>query len=782
MLIKDILKNIATEEDIRQLVSDAIFDIHKNGAIDPHLLEELTYVKKFYPVLFAEYENELLYTLGLFYKTKEPKSFFETCYKIYSDSIYEEKKERFTPIQADIDSHIKEHKYFSFSAPTSIGKSYLFRYLIQTSINDIVVIVPSRALIAEYLIEITKLVDKSVLVLQFVDNINKTNTKRRVFVVTPERAREIFKYKGTFKIDLFLFDEAQITEEYTRGMLFDTLVRRINNNFPEAKKVFAHPFIENPDAQFIKNNIVDDTDQSVYKQQAVGKIYLATKDEKFIYFSPFEKRCKVESDEDIVLENLKKFNKTLLIYTSKTSIYNDSFRTKFKKYIEVCPRITNPDALNIIHQIEDYVGATKDTPSLMVNMMKRGIVIHHGSIPLYGRMLIENFIKGGYARICFATSTLIQGINMPFDMVWIDNFSFSGTDSDKNVALKNLIGRAGRTSDTKEFDYGYVIIPKCNIRTFVSRITQTASLGTTSLLDENIQNIPEDDRDMVEAIKNDTFNDEYLLPETQLERIERADITEYIHCILDTLFVGEQPLTYRQYNELTTGQKRKLKLAFEKVYTAHLRRDILSVGEKSVLSTSISLLLWMIQGRTFNAILANRYAYITNKDKQRDIEKKYNEGLITKEQMNEELANIELQFSQVASLIPNTKLKSAIPLFTGDNRTKARLKDFKYDMLIFDTYDYIDKVIYFCISTPLSAVFLAYYKKTQDKRAWSMVNYIKYGTNNPCEIWLARYGFSFENIDWIKQHVAHIDENKIVFKQSINKLNEDKRKIIERFI
>lgn len=97
MLIKDILKNIATEEDIRQLVSDAIFDIHKNGAIDPHLLEELTYVKKFYPVLFAEYENELLYTLGLFYKTKEPKSFFETCYKIYSDSIYEEKKKGSPP-------------------------------------------------------------------------------------------------------------------------------------------------------------------------------------------------------------------------------------------------------------------------------------------------------------------------------------------------------------------------------------------------------------------------------------------------------------------------------------------------------------------------------------------------------------------------------------------------------------------------------------------------------------------------------------------------------------
>ena len=63
-----------------------------------------------------------------------------------------------------------------------------------------------------------------------------------------------------------------------------------------------------------------------------------------------------------------------------------------------------------------------------------------------------------------------------------------------------------------------------------------------------------------------------------------------------------------------------------------------------------------------------------------------------------------------------------------------------------------------------------------------MVNYIKYGTNDLCEIWLTRYGFSFENIDWIKEYVAHIDENKIVFKKSINELDEDKHKIIERFI
>ena len=41
-------------------------------------------------------------------------------------------------------------KTFSFSAPTSTGKSFVFRNLIKTADYDVAVIVPSRALINEY--------------------------------------------------------------------------------------------------------------------------------------------------------------------------------------------------------------------------------------------------------------------------------------------------------------------------------------------------------------------------------------------------------------------------------------------------------------------------------------------------------------------------------------------------------------------------------------------------------------------------------------------------------
>jgi hypothetical protein len=67
-----------------------------------------------------------------------------------------------------------------------------------------------------------------------------------------------------------LFDEAQISEEKIRGMQFDTFVRRANTYFKEAKKVFAHPFISNPEAQLMKHDFINENSASnVYKQLTV---------------------------------------------------------------------------------------------------------------------------------------------------------------------------------------------------------------------------------------------------------------------------------------------------------------------------------------------------------------------------------------------------------------------------------------------------------------------------------------------------------------------------------
>ena len=75
-----------------------------------------------------------------------------------------------------------------------------------------------------------------------------------------------------------------------------------------------------------------------------------------------------------------------------------------------------------------------------------------------------------------------------------------------------------------------------------------------------------------------------------------------------------------------------------------------------------------------------------------------------------------------------------------------------------------------------------YFEKTKDSRALILNNYIRYGTNDQKEIWLIRYGFAFDEIDWIKAHVVSIDEGEIIFKDDIRSVDEKKFSVVERFL
>src|SRR5689334_7511190 len=71
------------------------------------------------------------------------------------------------------------------------------------------------------------------------------------------------------------------------------------------------------------------------------------------------------------------------------------------------------------------------------------------------------------------------------------------------------------------------------------------------------------------------------------------------------------------------------------------------------------------------------------------------------------------------------------------------------------------------VSNPVSSVFQLYFQKTNDFRAQVLSNFIKYGTNNETEIWLIKYGFSFDEIEDLIDYIEKIDETEIIFKDSI---------------
>lgn len=729
--------------------------------------ETLSLIKVYYPQIFALKEIEILRFMALFYKDlSEPKTLKEQIFRMYQDVIYEHYNYTYTPVQVGIASGIAQNRVFSFSAPTSTGKSYLIMNLIRDCDTDVVVVVPSRALINEYYSKLCNLIpDKSVNILTFVEKVNTAHANKNVFIVTPERCREIFKYANDFNIGLFLFDEAQLSnEENLRGMYFDNIIRRCHDKFKNAKLVFAQPFIENPASQIERNNLGNEqTDFRRYKHRNVGQLYLTYDNSEFFHFGINKEIMgsrKIKCNFDPILKCIKEEG-SVLFYVSKSKILSREFYQEFKPYISLCKKISDKRALDLISRIQMYTGGKTDYSrnyySLFIDLLSYGIVVHHGSMPLEARLVVENFTKSGFCRICFATSTLEQGINMPFDIVFLDRLEASDP-----IGVKNLIGRAGRSSESPEFDYGCVVIRSSGMTKFRKLMNTEDRLSSKSMLDE--EKLEDDDLEEIKQELNDGSYDDYLnLPQSKLQRLSDDESDQLISQLLDYLFYKNKFIPSEIV--ISNGERWKNMIeSFEKFYAHYIRRD-LSKGEISILHTAIRILVWRVEAKTFKNMCQLRYQYVS-RTKERSEYKR-----------NKWEFKLEARFTAKYQEIPN-KNCFAVPLF--EYGTAASSVD--YDSIIYDTYDYLDKLIGFKLSDILYAAFYKFFERHQEERALVAANYIKYGTDDPKEIWLLKYGVMFEDMETLKPHIQDINEQEIVVAQSYYELPPENQKVIERFV
>lgn len=484
--------------------------------------------------------------------------------------------------------------------------------IIEKSDHDVVVVVPSRSLINEYYLRLCEEIpDKSINILTYVDKINTAKCRRNIFVLTPERCKGLFRQKELFTIDVILFDEAQLTDEKgRRGLYFDAIVRRCNRELPDSKIIFAHPFVSNPEAQITKNALPKEQSISqVYDQRNVGQIFMCERpDGSFHYFGSEVATfgsSQLTCDYDPIGECIKAKG-SVLFYVSKNSIISNAYLNVFSKYIDLCQEITDaPELAEIIKELRDFTGgetiAYKNYYSQMLDLLKRGIVIHHGSLPLKARMLVEKFTRKHFCRICFATSTLEQGINMPFDIVYIDRL-----ESSKHLTVKNLIGRAGRSSHERRIDYGIVIIASSKVSKFRDALKQPSCLKEQSQLDDEGE-LNEDDNDFKDAILHDTFSDQFNLTQNQIAKLSDTALNDIIKCVLDRLFNN---IDENGNVNLSKEDRKAVVEAFHQLYSNYLERP-LQQGEKSILTTAFNIMIWRIQGRTFSTICHSRYAYIS---------------------------------------------------------------------------------------------------------------------------------------------------------------------------
>ncbi|MBB5640990.1 DEAD/DEAH box helicase [Cryobacterium roopkundense] len=87
----------------------------------------------------------------------------------------------------------------------------------------------------------------------------------------------------------------------------------------------------------------------------------------------------------------------------------------------------------------------------VVQCLRRGVAVHHGSLPAAFRSQIEELLREGAIRMTISSPTLAQGVNLSATSLVFHSLSaMSGSD------FRNVVGRAGRAYADVE---GLVILP-----------------------------------------------------------------------------------------------------------------------------------------------------------------------------------------------------------------------------------------------------------------------------------------------------------------------------------
>ena len=101
--------------------------------------------------------------------------------------------------------------------------------------------------------------------------------------------------------------------------------------------------------------------------------------------------------------------------------------------------------LKCLSSCEDYFGKN----SREYRLLDKGIVLHHGKMPPVMSRLVIQLIKNQIVNIVVATSTLSEGVNLPFETVLIPSLSRYPDELTPSEVI-NIAGRAGRPGYSTE--------------------------------------------------------------------------------------------------------------------------------------------------------------------------------------------------------------------------------------------------------------------------------------------------------------------------------------------
>ena len=365
---------------------------------------------------------------------------------------------------------ISASQYYSFSAPTSMGKTFVIINFIKNKLKENVIesfaiVVPTRALLSEIA---NKLINE--LKDYLGANCHKVITtmtdvqrdEKFIAVLTPERLYHSLLKQPEIDFKYLFIDEAhKISDKDKRSIIYYKILDMLKER-PSVHIYFSSPVIPNPDIYLELTNFYNQDGNKVsgrsfrFSPVIQNKIYLDLNQKTAHIVNalsdqlvPCGDLCNDISDKLGAVIRLG--GKCNLIYVSSAN-KAVTYATELCQRIGTCTNKIEPELNAIAKQIEQKI----HKEYYLARMIRHGIAYHIGALPAEIRAKIESLLRKGLIKYCFCTSTLLEGVNVPADNLFVfDNKK--GPSAMSTIDAFNLIGRAGRVT-LNEMGNVYILI------------------------------------------------------------------------------------------------------------------------------------------------------------------------------------------------------------------------------------------------------------------------------------------------------------------------------------
>lgn len=386
------------------------------------------------------------------------------------DGLYNVFKRDFYKVPASPDKYfmqsqkkVYEHfddSYFSYSGPTSMGKSFIMQMFMKERIQsgeqgNFCILVPSKALINEVTHDVSEelkgmmrqadyriVTSAGAYVLQ-----EDTVVHKYIFVMTPERLMYLLIAFKDMPIEYVFVDEAQkISSIDGRSAFYYKVISMLGHREQRPHFVFASPNLPNPEIYLqLVPHAVDSKDGVIaasYSPVSQEKILVDCVTREVKYFNDHTKqlhavgRLPQPMGLNDVIRRCDKESKSIIYCKSKEDVVD--FALDFAKDMKP---LHDPDLDALAEDIRNEVHGAY----FLAETITKGVAYHMGYLPTTIRLRIEEQFRkiNGGLRTLFCTSTLLEGVNLPADNLFVTHYNKGGKPMEA-MDFKNLIGRVGR--------------------------------------------------------------------------------------------------------------------------------------------------------------------------------------------------------------------------------------------------------------------------------------------------------------------------------------------------